>query len=293
VTRSIESAQRKVEAHNFDIRKQLLEYDNVANDQRRNIYELRNQILEDEGVAEMVKSLRDGFVSNLFRAHVPPESMEEQWDLPGLEAAMHSELNVHAHVREWLEREPNLGEEALLERLIRETDTEYARRFAHAPPEALRYVERRMLLEVLDQHWREHLSTLDHLRQGIHLRGYAQKNPKQEYKREAFELFGEMLEAVKRQVTYSLTHIALATPEQVRQAEEQERMARAPQNLQYQHPAAPLEEALVGAGAEAEGEAAPLRKPAPFVRQIGKVGRNEPCPCGSGKKYKHCHGRLA
>ncbi len=293
VTRSIESAQRKVEAHNFDIRKQLLEYDNVANDQRKNVYELRNQVLEDQGVTEMVKSLRDGVVTDLFRAHVPPESMEEQWDLPALEAAFHSELNVHAHARQWLADEPNLDEDHLLERLISETDAEYTRRYSHVPPEARRYAERRVLLEVLDQHWREHLGALDQLRQGIHLRGYAQKNPKQEYKREAFELFGEMLEAVKRQVTYFLTHIALATPEQVRQVEQREEEARAPQNVQYQHPA--YEEALVGAGAEAEaeGDAAPLRKPAPFVRQIGKVGRNEPCPCGSGKKYKHCHGRLS
>jgi preprotein translocase subunit SecA len=293
VTRSIESAQRKVEAHNFDIRKQLLEYDNVANDQRKNVYELRNQILENQGVTEMVKSLRDGVVTDLFRAHVPPESVEEQWDLAGLEAAFHSELNVHAHVRQWLADEPNLDEDRLLERLTSETDAEYARRFAHAPPDALRYAERRVLLEVLDQHWREHLGALDQLRQGIHLRGYAQKNPKQEYKREAFELFGEMLEAVKRQVTFFLTHIALATPEQVRQIESRELEAQAPRNVQYQHPA--YEEALVGAGAEAEpdGEAAPLRKPAPFVRQVGKVGRNEPCPCGSGKKYKHCHGRLS
>jgi len=293
VTRSIESAQRKVEAHNFDIRKQLLEYDNVANDQRKNVYELRNQVLEDQGVTEMVKSLRDGVVTDLFRAHVPPESMEEQWDLPALEAAFHSELNVHAHARQWLADEPNLDEDRLLERLISETDAEYGRRYSHVPPEARRYAERRVLLEVLDQHWREHLGALDQLRQGIHLRGYAQKNPKQEYKREAFELFGEMLEAVKRQVTYFLTHIALATPEQVRQVEQREEEARVPQNVQYQHPA--YEEALVGAGAEAEaeGDAAPLRKPAPFVRQIGKVGRNEPCPCGSGKKYKHCHGRLS
>jgi preprotein translocase subunit SecA len=297
VTRSIESAQRKVEAHNFDIRKQLLEYDNVANDQRRNVYELRNQILENEGVAEMVKSLRDGVVADLFRAHVPPESVEEQWDIPGLERVLHVELGLHAPVREWLETEPNLGEEALLERLIARMDEAYARRYADAPDDGARHVERWMLLQFLDQHWREHLATLDHLRQGIHLRGYAQKNPKQEYKREAFELFGAMLETVKRDVTRFLTHVELKTQDQVRQVEELERTAHAPQNVQYRHPSGPPEEALVGAGAgagaEAEGEAAPLRKPAPFVRQIGKVGRNEPCPCGSGKKYKHCHGRLA
>jgi preprotein translocase subunit SecA len=293
VTRSIESAQRKVEAHNFDIRKQLLEYDNVANDQRKNVYELRNQILENEGVQEMVKSLRDGVVTDLFRAHVPPESVEEQWDIPGLEAALHVEVGLHAPVKQWLDEEPNLGEEALLARLITVMDEAYARRYADAPDDGARHIERWVLLQVLDQHWREHLGALDHLRQGIHLRGYAQKNPKQEYKREAFELFGALLETVKREVTRILTHVELKTQEQVRQVEELERTARAPENVQYQHPSPPLEEALVGAGAEAEGEAAPLRKPAPFVRQIGKVGRNEPCPCGSGKKYKHCHGRLS
>jgi len=293
VTRSIESAQRKVEAHNFDIRKQLLEYDNVANDQRKNVYELRNQILENEGVQEMVKSLRDGVVTDLLRAHVPPDSVEEQWDIPGLEAALHVELGLHAPVKQWLDEEPNLGEEALRARLITFMDEAYARRYADAPDDGARHIERWVLLQVLDQHWREHLGALDQLRQGIHLRGYAQKNPKQEYKREAFELFGAMLETVKREVTRILTHVELKTQEQVRQVEELERTARAPENVQYQHPAPPLEEALVGAGAEAEGEAAPLRKPAPFVRQIGKVGRNEPCPCGSGKKYKHCHGRLS
>ena len=293
VTRSIESAQRKVEAHNFDIRKQLLEYDNVANDQRRNVYELRNQILENEGVAEMVKSLRDGVLTDIFRAHVPPESVEEQWNIPGLESALHVELGLHAPVKQWLDAEPNLGEEALLERLIALMDESYVRRYADAPNDGARHIERWVLLQVLDQHWREHLAALDHLRQGIHLRGYAQKNPKQEYKREAFELFGAMLETVKREVTRILTHVELKTPEHVRQVEEMERTAHAPENVQYQHPSPVLEEALVGAGAEAEGEAAPLRKPAPFVRQVGKVGRNEPCPCGSGKKYKHCHGRLA
>jgi len=293
VTRSIESAQRKVEAHNFDIRKQLLEFDNVANDQRKNVYELRNQILENEGVQEMVKSLRDGVVTDLFRAHVPPESVEEQWDIGGLEVVLHAELGLHAPVKQWLADEPSLGEEALLARLIALMDESYARRYVDAPNDGARHIERWVLLQVLDQHWREHLGALDHLRQGIHLRGYAQKNPKQEYKREAFELFGAMLETVKREVTRILTHVELKTQEQVRQVEELERTARAPENVQYQHPSPPLEEALVGAGAEAEGEAAPLRKPAPFVRQIGKVGRNEPCPCGSGKKYKHCHGRLS
>jgi preprotein translocase subunit SecA len=293
VTRSIESAQRKVEAHNFDIRKQLLEYDNVANDQRKNVYELRNRILENQGLAEMVKDLRDGVVTDVFRAHVPPESVEEQWDIPGLETDLHVTVGLHIPAKTWLEEEPNLGEEALLERILEASDAAYAARMSQVPPEAVAHTERYVLLQILDQHWREHLGALDHLRQGIHLRGYAQKNPKQEYKREAFELFGAMLETVKLEVTRVLTHLELRTPEQVREIERLEAEARAPENVQYQHPA--LEEALVGAGAEAEAEeqVATLRKPAPFVRQMGKVGRNDPCPCGSGKKFKHCHGRLS
>jgi preprotein translocase subunit SecA len=293
VTRSIESAQRKVEAHNFDIRKQLLEYDNVANDQRKNVYELRNRILENHGLAEMVKDLRDGVVTDIFRAHVPPESVEEQWDIPGLETDLHITVGLHIPAKKWLEEEPNLGEEALLERILEASDAAYAARMSQVPPEAVAHTERYVLLQILDQHWREHLGALDHLRQGIHLRGYAQKNPKQEYKREAFELFGAMLETVKLEATRVLTHLDLKTPEQVREIERLEAEARAPENVQYQHPA--LEEALVGAGAEAEAEeqVATLRKPAPFVRQMGKVGRNDPCPCGSGKKFKHCHGRLS
>jgi preprotein translocase subunit SecA len=295
VTRSIESAQRKVEAHNFDIRKQLLEYDNVANDQRKNVYELRNQILENEGVAGMVKGLRDGVVTDLFRAHVPPESVEEQWDIAGLEAALHAALGLHAPARQWLEEEPNLGEQALLERLVEAADASYAARMGEVPPDAVAHTERFVLLNVLDRHWREHLAALDHLRQGIHLRGYAQKNPKQEYKREAFEMFGAMLEAVKLEVSRILTHLELRTAEQVREMERLEAAAHAPENVQYNHPQAEEAEALVGAGAEAEpeGQVSTLRKPAPFVRQLGKVGRNDPCPCGSGKKYKHCHGRLS
>ena len=197
-------------------------------------------------------------------------------------------------VRQWLDAEPNLGDEGLLARLVGAMDESYAQRFTSVPPDAVRHTERWVLLQVLDQHWREHLAALDHLRQGIHLRGYAQKNPKQEYKREAFELFGELLETVKREVTRILTHMELRTPEHVEQVERLEAQKPALENVQYQHPV--FEEALVGVGAEAEAEVqpAPLApKPAPFVRQIGKVGRNDPCPCGSGKKYKQCHGRLS
>ena len=294
VTRSIESAQRKVEAHNFDIRKQLLEYDNVANDQRKTIYELRNQILENDDASTMIKDLRDGVLRDLFQTHIPPESVEEQWDIPGLEAALASELNLQVSIKPWLEREPNLGDEAIVARLVKLMDELYAQRMSKVPADVVRSAERLVLLQILDQHWREHLAALDHLRQGIHLRGYAQKNPKQEYKREAFELFGSLLETVKLETTRFLTRVELQTREQAEQVERLERETPALQNVQYQH--APFEEALVGAGADAEpeGDAAPLRpKAAPFVRQMGKVGRNEPCPCGSGKKYKHCHGRLS
>ncbi len=284
VTRSIESAQRKVEAHNFDIRKQLLEYDNVANDQRREIYQLRNSILESQDVSEQIAALREGVVTDFFRAHVPEESMEEQWDIPGLEKVYAAELRLELPLSKWLESDPDLDDSALLKRAIDGAHAAYIRKMAGNPPEAVHHVERLILLSTLDNHWLEHLAALDHLRQGIHLRGYAQKNPKQEYKREAFELFGNLVESVKLEVTRTLMTVELRSPEQVEQVES---VAPAIENVQYQH--AGYEEALAGAGADA----APAAKPAPFVRQMGKIGRNDPCPCGSGKKYKHCHGKLS
>src|SRR6266436_6541000 len=284
VTRSIESAQRKVEAHNFDIRKQLLEYDNVANDQRREIYQLRNSILESQDVSERIAALREGVVTDFFRAHVPEESMEEQWDIPGLEKVYVAELRLELALSKWLASDPSLDDNALLKRAIDEAHAAYVRKMAANPPEAVHQFERLILLSTLDNHWLEHLAALDHLRQGIHLRGYAQKNPKQEYKREAFELFGNLVESVKLEVTRTLMTVELRNPEQVEQVE---RVAPAIENVQYQH--AGYEEALAGEGADA----APVSKPAPFVRQMGKIGRNDPCPCGSGKKYKHCHGKLA
>ena len=285
VTRSIESAQRKVEAHNFDIRKQLLEYDNVANDQRREIYHLRNSILESQDVSDQIAALREGVVTDFFRAHVPEESMEEQWDVPGLEKVYTAELRLELPLSKWLESDPGLDDAALLKRTIDEAHAAYARKMAANPPEAVHHVERLILLSTLDNHWLEHLAALDHLRQGIHLRGYAQKNPKQEYKREAFELFGNLVESVKLEVTRTLMTVELQMREQVEQVEKLQ--APALENVQYQH--AGYEEALAGAGADA----APASKPAPFVRQMGKIGRNDPCPCGSGKKYKHCHGKLS
>jgi preprotein translocase subunit SecA len=288
VTRSIESAQRKVEAHNFDIRKQLLEYDNVANDQRREIYELRNGILESQNVTDRIRALREGVVADIFRAYIPEESVEEQWDIAGLENAYASELQLELALSKWLEQDPSLDDGALLERAKDEANKTYERKMAVAPQEAVQPYERFVLLTALDTHWREHLAALDHLRQGIHLRGYAQKNPKQEYKREAFELFGNLLETIKLEVTRTLMTVQLRTREEVEQAERE----RSPvvENVQYQH--AGYEEALAGSDGGEEAVAAPP-KPAPFVRQMGKIGRNDPCPCGSGKKYKHCHGKLA
>jgi preprotein translocase subunit SecA len=294
VTRSIESAQRKVEAHNFDIRKQLLEYDNVANDQRRHVYELRNQILEHEDVGTMIKDLRDGVITDLVHTHVPPESVEEQWDVPALQASLAADYGIEIDLKRLLEEQPNLGAEDLVAPVVAAAEEAYRARMSEAPAESVRHVERYVLLQTLDQHWREHLSALDHLRQGIHLRGYAQKNPKQEYKREAFELFGRFLDTVKLEVTRMLMNVRLQSPEQVAEAEaearrrEQEALERA----QYQHASF---SGPMGAAEPEEADVAVAERPkaAPFQRAMGKIGRNDPCPCGSGKKYKHCHGRLS
>ncbi len=284
VTRSIESAQRKVEAHNFDIRKQLLEYDDVANDQRRTVYSLRNTILEGTDLFDQVKALRDGVISDLLRAHIPLESVEEQWDIAGLERALMAELQVDVPLQSMLEADASLTDDDLLARILERADALYLEKMSVVPAEQVREYERWLLLHQLDSNWREHLAALDHLRQGIHLRGYAQKNPKQEYKREAFELFGHFLETVKLEVTRVLMNVKIKTPEQVVQVEH---VAPAVENVQYRH--ASYEEAL--ATAATADESAPAQ--VPFKRTMGKVGRNDPCPCGSGKKYKHCHGQLS
>ena len=282
VSRSIESAQRKVEAHNFDIRKQLLEYDDVANDQRKVIYEQRNELLESADVSETITSLRQGVVSDIFRAHIPPESVEEQWDVPGLEKAFAAELQFSIPVKSWLDADSGLDDQALLEQAVAEGDRLYREKFSLAPSEALHSYERWVMLTSVDQHWREHLAALDHLRQGIHLRGYAQKNPKQEYKREAFELFASMLESIKLEVTKTLTAVQVNSESEL--AEVATEATPAVENVKYQH--AGYDEALAADAAEEKA------KERPFVREMGKIGRNDPCPCGSGRKYKHCHGKL-
>jgi preprotein translocase subunit SecA len=279
VTRSIESAQRKVEARNFDIRKQLLEYDDVANDQRKTIYALRNELLESQDVSARIGDLRAGVLTDLFRTYVPAESVEEQWDVKGLEGALKSELNLSLPVAQWLQQEPELGDEALLERIVANAGEAYRAKIPGGAEEQFRQYERYMMLQILDAHWREHLAALDHLRQGIHLRGYAQKNPKQEYKREAFELFGAMIEAVKLEVTRTLVAVEIRATEEVPKADVDQHV----ENVRLQH--SDYDTALA--------EGAEERKPQPTVRHGQKVGRNDPCPCGSGRKYKHCHGKLS
>ncbi len=278
VTRSLESAQRKVEQRNFDMRKQLLEYDDVANDQRKVIYQQRNELLESEEIGETIVAMRQGVIHDTFRIYVPAESVEEQWDIATLEAALANDLQLKLAIGEWLRAEPQLGAGEVLKRILEAADASYVAKVARVDSAAWNGFERNVMLQSLDTHWREHLAALDHLRQGIHLRGYAQKNPKQEYKREAFELFEYLLNSVRTEVTKLLMTVEIRAPEQLEEAE-----PHAPQleNVQYHH--ADYEEAL----------AATQEKQQPQQRHVQKVGRNDPCPCGSGKKYKHCHGRLS
>ncbi|MCF8197619.1 MAG: preprotein translocase subunit SecA [Sulfuritalea sp.] len=277
VSRSLESAQRKVEQRNFDIRKQLLEYDDVSNDQRKVIYQQRNELLDSEDIAETITAMRQGQIHDSFRLHIPADSVEEQWDVAGLEAALAAELHLKLPIAEWLKAEPELGDDDILKRLLDAGDAAYAEKTAEVDPVAWAGFESNVMLQSLDTHWREHLSALDHLRQGIHLRGYAQKNPKQEYKREAFELFEGLLQTVRSEVSKLLMTVEIRTEEQIEEVEAPPQL----ENVQYHH--ADFEEAL--------GTALP--KPAqPVERHTPKVGRNDPCPCGSGKKYKHCHGKL-
>ncbi len=283
VTRSLESAQRKVEARNFDIRKQLLEYDDVSNDQRKVIYQQRNELLETDDISETTTAMRHGVIADIFRIYAPVDTLEEQWDIAGLERALGSELQIEVSVAQWLKDEPTITDDEILERLVKDADAAYQAKVDLVGAATFHQFERNVMLQSLDSHWREHLAALDHLRQGIHLRGYAQKNPKQEYKREAFELFETLLDLVRKEVTRILFTV------QIRSAEDVEETApRADvQNVQYQH--ADFDEALGGA----EEAPANAQVNAPAVNQGPKVGRNDPCPCGSGKKYKHCHGKLS
>jgi preprotein translocase subunit SecA len=290
VTKAIEGAQRKVEGHNFDIRKQLLEYDDVANDQRRVIYEQRNELMEVADISETIQTLRRDVVNDLIDGYVPPQSLDEQWDISGLEKGLEQEYGLKLPVASWLEQDDSLHEEPLRGRILGEMERAYAEKEQMAGAKVMREFEKAVMLQVLDSNWKDHLATMDHLRQGIHLRGYAQKNPKQEYKREAFELFSAMLERIKQEVITILSRVQVRAEEDVQAVEEQRRSHA---RMQYQHAEA---SALAAAGVDG-GDAAGIADNAaalaqPFVRPSPKLGRNDPCPCGSGKKYKQCHGKL-
>ena len=277
VSRSLESAQRKVEGRNFDIRKQLLEYDDVANDQRKVIYAQRNELLETDDISETITNMRHGVLHDTLRRYVPEDSVEEQWELPALEKELASTLHVGLPIVEWFKSEPTLSDEAILKRIIDHTDAEYQTKVDQVGATAFHLFERNVMLQSLDSHWREHLAALDHLRQGIHLRGYAQKNPKQEYKREAFQLFEMLLDSVRDDVNRLLMTV------QVRAEEVEEKPQADVTNVEYHH--ADYDEAL-GGGDDEQGAQQP-------IHAAPKVGRNDPCPCGSGKKYKQCHGKLS
>lgn len=297
VTRAIENAQRKVEGHNFDIRKQLLEYDNVANDQRRVVYDQRDVLMTTEDISENIISVRESVVNAIISEYVPPQSVEDMWDIEGLEKALASELGLSLPIREWLNKEQHLHEENLRERVLEELVKRYEEKEKFVGTSAMRRFEKTIMLNSLDLHWKDHLSQMEYLRQSIFLRGYAQKDPRQEYKREAFNLFTAMLDSIKRQVvgTLSLVEIHEASDVEAAEAQEELRRQASTDSMEFLHaetvsPLALTEEA--DAVAMNEKMSAAGGSFATVVRATPKVGRNDDCPCGSGKKYKHCHGRL-
>lgn len=293
VTRSIESAQRKVESRNFDIRKQLLEFDDVANEQRKVIYGQRNEVLESDSLEGMLTNLRHDAVAELVRQYVPEESMEEQWDIATLENVLATDWQLQVPVSKWVEEDDNLDDEGILERIIEEADKQDQQKVESVGEESWAQFERSVLLDRMDGSWREHLSALDHLRQGIHLRGYAQKDPKQEYKKEAFTLFSHMLDRIRDEAVKILMTVQIQAPEQVAEAQAQQQQSGV-QNVQYHH--ADADEALGGesaSGVEINAEGDVSGGGITVKNMMRNVGRNDPCPCGSGKKYKQCHGKIS
>ncbi|MBO2576406.1 preprotein translocase subunit SecA [Shewanella algae] len=285
VSRAIENAQRKVEARNFDIRKQLLEFDDVANDQRQVVYAQRNELMDAESIEDTIKTIQEDVITGVIDQYIPPQSVEELWDVPGLEQRLKQEFVLDLPLQEWLDKEEDLHEETLRERIIESWLKAYEAKEQMVGPEVLRQFEKAVMLQTLDGLWKEHLAAMDHLRQGIHLRGYAQKNPKQEYKRESFELFQQMLESLKHDVISILSKVQVQAQSDVDEMEARRREEEARIQHQYQHATS---EALNEAEHDAE-----VAAHTPVVRDGEKVGRNDPCPCGSGKKYKQCHGKLS
>jgi preprotein translocase subunit SecA len=290
VSRQIEKAQRKVEAHNFDIRKNLLDFDDVNNDQRKVIYEQRNELLEVEDVKDTVASIRADVFTDVTHQHVPANSIDAQWDVEGLEKVLAADFGLQVDLGKLIAESEELTAEDIARHVTRAADRLFEEKEAQVGPELMRALEKHVMLTVLDGSWKEHLARMDYLRQGIHLRGYAQKQPKQEYKREAFELFSELLDKVKREVTTMLARVRIRSEDEVErlEAEDRRRAEAEAKRMQFQH------ESAGGYGADEEAaqvqQALAGQQP---VRVDPKVGRNDPCPCGSGKKYKHCHGQLA
>jgi preprotein translocase subunit SecA len=279
VSRAIENAQRKVEGRNFDIRKQLLEYDDVANDQRKVVYEQRNELLDEGDISETIKVIREDVIERVISEYIPPGSLIEMWDVAGLEERLRADFAVDLPVAKWLDEDAKLHEEILRERILGSLVQAYEEKEQMVGEQVIRQFEKTIMLQSLDMHWKEHLAAMDHLRQGIHLRGYAQKNPKQEYKREAFELFADMLEALKLEVITILSKVRVRAEEDVEAVEAKRRASEAAQQKEFQHESTPT-----SGSDSAAGQGPAQAKP--------DVGRNEPCPCGSGKKYKHCHGKI-
>jgi preprotein translocase subunit SecA len=308
LSRQIERAQRKVEAHNFDIRKQLLEYDDVANDQRKVVYQQRTELMEAEEIGDAIKGIRAEVVNRVIDEHVPPQSAEELWDKDGLTKAIERDFGARLEVAKLLEEDTALDEAGLRRSVLEHIENDYAQKEQQIGPKLMRELEKGIMLRQLDAHWKDHIAGLDYLRQGIHLRGYAQRNPKQEYKREAFDMFSAMLDRMKHDTISILSKVQIRKPEDVEAVEAPPPDLR---QMRFQHAAAPsivaappppaagAPDPLTGAG-PVRGKRMPLPTPpqdaepvTPYVREQPKVGRNEPCPCGTGKKYKHCHGKLA
>jgi preprotein translocase subunit SecA len=304
LSRQIERAQRKVEAYNFDLRKNLLEYDDVANDQRKVIYQQRTELMAADDISDSVTGIRAEVVNDVIDNYVPRESAEDDWNLDGLAQAIERDFNVHIDPKAWLEKDDDLAEAGLREHIVKAVEAAYTQKVEQVGAPVMRHLEKAVMLQELDRHWREHLAAMDYLRQGIHLRAYAQKNPKQEYKREAFELFSSLLDRIKHDSVSLLSRLQVRSEAEI-EAQERERERQLARRLEMQHaapqsvisgdaePAAGSGGGTRPAGPLAAGPTAAPEPLSPVVREGRKVGRNEPCPCGSGKKFKHCHGALA
>ena len=283
VTNAIVKAQRKVEGRNFDIRKHLIEYDDVANDQRQVIYQQRNDLLSDDDISDVIVNVREDVVDSTISAFIPPQSLEEQWDIAGLEKALVTEFATKLPVQKWLDEDQRFDEDQLRHRVIDSIQKSYDERYAHVG-DAMREIERQIMLQLLDTLWKDHLTNMDQLRQGIGLRAYAQKNPKQEYKRESYDLFEQLLDNIKHETIKYLSHVEVSSKEDVERIEQQRRR----QETQHQYQHAQVAD-MAGDETDQQNSAEPSK---PVVRSAPKVGRNSPCPCGSGKKYKQCCGKI-